>query len=363
MKIITPLLLLLLLTKSLMAQEKNIKIHGTVRDTSIKIVEIGYITDTNFLTWESKKVNVIDTKFSTSLQIPFPTKIILKYGNRASDENYIYNDAEILIDTVGKIHISGSPIQDEYKSRFLPFFESNNRVYDSLMSYFRKYGSNFPKAVKDSVNLLREKYGYQRADLLGKYIKLHPDSYIALWDIYYFVCIPAAYKYFDFERLLSSFSNQLQQEPLISILREKIKESNKMQTGQILPDVFFKGHEQIQAKIKNDSQYYLIDFWFSHCGPCIAEFPRLKNIYNKFHGKGFDIVSISIDGEEYLNDYKAAIKKNNLLWNHVWDKDGRLAKKYNINSFPTYILLDKNNKIIQHGIKVNELEVFLKENL
>jgi len=155
----------------------------------------------------------------------------------------------------------------------------------------------------------------------------------------------------------------MQQQSFINALQAKIKESDKMQVGKIFPKDFFTGYEPIKSKIENSCQYYLIDFWYSHCAPCAARFPKLKEIYNQFHGKGFDIVSISVDKQKDEKDYVAAIKKNKLVWNHVWDKDGVTAKKFNISLFPTYILLDKNDRIISIDIQENELEAFLKTNL
>jgi thiol-disulfide isomerase/thioredoxin len=149
----------------------------------------------------------------------------------------------------------------------------------------------------------------------------------------------------------------------MSVLKEKLQESAKMQVGQIFPNDFFKGYEQMQSKIKKNNQYYLIDFWYSHCAPCAKGFPKLKEIYNQFHGKGFDIVSISVDKQKDNKDYLAAIKKYRLEWNHVWDKDGVTTEKFNINGFPTYILLDKNGKIINANIQAGQLEAFLKQNL
>lgn len=357
------LLLLFFLSLQLIAQTKTINIHGVVKDTTIKSVEISHMLDAKLSKWDNKKLDVVNGVFSTSLQIPFATKMVISYGNREFDKNYINDDTEILIDKVGKMQIIRSPIQEEYENEFLPFFQSNNRLYDSLISFYRKYDKDFPKSIKDSVTLLRERYGHQRADLLGAYIKKHPDSYVALWDINYFVSIPASHKYFDFENLFSSFSNQTQQEPFINILRKKIADSNKMQVGQIFPKDFFNGHEQMQNKIKNNCKYYLIDFWYSYCGPCIAGFPRLKEIYNQFHERGFDIVSISSDQQSDEANYLAAIKKSSLTWNNVWDKDGVLSKKFNINTYPMYILLDKNDKVISYDIKADQLEAFLKENL
>ena len=86
-------------------------------------------------------------------------------------------------------------------------------------------------------------------------------------------------------------------------------------------------------------------------------------LYDKFpqNGKGFDIVSISVDKQKDKKDYDAAIKKYGLIWNHVWDKDGVKAERFGINIFPTYILLDKNGSIIHADIQEEELEAFLKK--
>jgi thiol-disulfide isomerase/thioredoxin len=351
----------------LAAQPKTVNIQGIVKDTTVKSIEISHVVDAKLTKFENEKLNVVNGAFNTSIQIPFPTEIVISHGNRVYFKNFIYTDAKILIDSAGKPHIIGSPIQDEYENEFLPFFQSNDKVFDSVQSFFQrnhqKYGKDFPKLIEDSANLLKEKYGHQRAELLREYIKRHPNSYIALWNIYYFISLGSLNQYFDFEKLFSTFSNQMQHQSFINVLKAKIKESKKMQVGQIFPKDFFKGYEQMQSEIKKNCQYYLIDFWYSHCGPCIAQFPKLKEIYNQFHSKGFDIVSISVDRKKDKKDYEAAIKKNGLKWNHGWDKDGITAKKFNINVFPTYILLDKNDKIINSDIQANELEAFLKENL
>lgn len=367
MKKIISLLVFSLMMLQLVSQTKTVNIHGIVKDATVKSIEITHVGDDKLSKWENIKLDVVNGAFNTSIQIPFPTEIVIKYGNRVYFKNFIYTDAKILIDTAGRLRIIGSPIQDEYENEFLPFFQSNDQVYDTLQSFYQriypKYGRDLPKIIKDSATLLQEKYYHQRGKLLSEYIKRHPNSYVALWDIYFFVSMSPLHQYFDFENLFSFFSTQMQQQSFINVLKEKIKESDKMQVGQVFPKDFFKGYEQMQNKIKKINQYYLIDFWFSHCGPCIAGFPKLKEIYNKFHGKGFDIVSISVDKQKDKKDYAAAIKKNKLTWNHVWDKGGVSAEKFNINTFPTYILLDKNGRIINYDIQANQLEAFLKENL
>ncbi len=367
MKRIVVLQVLTLMVLQIAAQTKTVVIHGIVKDTAVKSIEISHLADDQLSKWENTKLNVENGEFNTTIQVPFPLEITISYKNRVYGKTFIYNDASLLIDTAGMPHMIGSHMQDEYEHEFLPFFQSNDKVYDSLKSFYQriyqKYAGDFPTMIKDSAKLLQEKYYHQRANLLTEYIKRHPDSYVALWDIYFFVSMTPLHKYFDFGKLFSSFSAQVQQQSFITALKEKIKGADKMQVGQVFPEDFFKGYEQVQTKVRKNSRYYLIDFWYSHCGPCVTGFPKLKKIYKQFHGKGFEIVSISVDKQKDKKDYLAAIKKYKLEWNHVWDKDGVTAEKFNINVFPTYILLDKNGRIINADIRDGQLEAFLKENL
>jgi thiol-disulfide isomerase/thioredoxin len=355
------------MTLQLGAQTKTVRIKGTIKDTTVKSIGLTHPVDAKLSKWEYTKINVVNGAFDTSIQLSFPAEISITIGMMGYRNKFISSDAEILVDADGKLHIKGSPMQDEYEKEFLPFFQSNDKVFDSLQSFYgrnyEKYGRDFPSLTKDSANLLIKKYYSQRAELLGEYIKMHPDSYVALWNVYYLVSITPTHQYFDFEKLFSSFSNQMQQQSFIHLLREKMKASATIQEGQLFPKEFFKGYEQMESKIKNNNRYYLIDFWFSHCAPCIKEFPRLKKLYNQFHQKGFDIVSISVDKLKDEKDYLASIKKYGLPWNQVWDKDGVTAEKFNINAFPTYILLDNKGRIIISDIRADQLEAFLKENL
>jgi hypothetical protein len=265
-----------LMVLQVVAQTKTVTIHGIVQDTTVKSIEITHVVDAQLSKWENSKLNVENGAFNTSIQVPFPVEAVITYGNSAYRKNYIYNDTKILIDTAGKLHIIGSPPQEEYENEFLPFFQSNDRVYDSLQSFYQrnypKYGRDFPKTIKDSAILLQEKYYHQRATLLREYIKWNPNSYVALWDIYFFVSMTPTHRYFDFEKLFFSFSNQMQQQPFMSVLKEKIKGSDKLQVGLLFPKDFFKGYEQMQSKIKKNNQYYLVDFWYSHCVPCTKGF-------------------------------------------------------------------------------------------
>jgi thiol-disulfide isomerase/thioredoxin len=39
----------------------------------------------------------------------------------------------------------------------------------------------------------------------------------------------------------------------------------------------------------------LLDFWATWCGPCRHELPNVLAAYQKYHPRGFDVVSVSLD--------------------------------------------------------------------
>lgn len=105
------------------AQTKTFNIRGIVKDTTVKSIEITHLIDTHLLKWEDTKLTIENGVFNASIQIPFPIEAIISYENSVYTKNYIYSDTKILIDTVGKLHIIGSTLQDEYENEFLPFFQ------------------------------------------------------------------------------------------------------------------------------------------------------------------------------------------------------------------------------------------------
>jgi thiol-disulfide isomerase/thioredoxin len=100
----------------------------------------------------------------------------------------------------------------------------------------------------------------------------------------------------------------------------------------------------------------LIDLWASWCVPCRKEMPQLKQIYNDFHDKGFEVVAVSLD--EKLDSWKKAIIDDKLPWINVSDLKGwnsELIIKSYIQSIPFNILIDNNGKIIATNISMDDL--------
>ncbi|MCP2027527.1 thiol-disulfide isomerase/thioredoxin [Flavobacterium sp. HSC-32F16] len=105
-------------------------------------------------------------------------------------------------------------------------------------------------------------------------------------------------------------------------------------------------------------KYILVDFWASWCGPCRKEIPNLKTAYSEYSGKGFEILSISIDKDEKA--WQKALGIENMQWHNLLDDD-KVSKAFNVKAIPATYLVDSKGVIISDNLRGAELEAKLKE--
>lgn len=99
----------------------------------------------------------------------------------------------------------------------------------------------------------------------------------------------------------------------------------------------------------------LIDFWATNCPPCLAEFPKLKQLFADKHEEGFEVIGISLDdSKEIVEAFQARAQ---LQWPLVCDVDQVRAarEKYRVRTIPSLFLVGRDGRISQVDLKGNDL--------
>jgi thiol-disulfide isomerase/thioredoxin len=82
----------------------------------------------------------------------------------------------------------------------------------------------------------------------------------------------------------------------------------------------------------------LLDFWATWCGPCKLELPHVKKLAEKYAGRPFVVLSVSIDRDE--SKWKDYITKNEMRWPQYNDAKGNVAQLFGVHSIPHYFTID-----------------------
>ena len=105
----------------------------------------------------------------------------------------------------------------------------------------------------------------------------------------------------------------------------------------------------------------LLDFWASWCGPCRQEIPFLKDLYARYHDRGFDIIACSLDQSE--SAWLRALDKEQMPWpqfSELMGWNGTITQQYGIQAIPYVILLDRQGNVcllnLHAQLLVDEIE-------
>jgi thiol-disulfide isomerase/thioredoxin len=221
-----------------------------------------------------------------------------------------------------------------------------------------KFNASFSTLFNDFFDKSNKENNLKIDYLLVKYSKENPNSYMLFWTLVQ----QFQMKGFK-ESYIKSFEN----------LSLKIRNSkygklfyiDMMNSLKLSENLKFPEFEFQNKKISSSfgKKYTLIDFWFSHCGPCLNDFPKYKEVYAKYKEKGFEIIGVSTDRTKDIADWGKVIKEKDLDWIHLLDENGTESHQFNINAFPTTFLLNSEGIIIKKDISPEELDEFLEQNL
>lgn len=252
-----------------------------------------------------------------------------------------------------KSKITGSAAQDVYDSYTAKTKPLETAMMDKL---YAKYG----KAYVDSDNvdtstvkfksLMKDYYAASANNakesnkIAESVIRQNPSSFasvLLLDNICRDLTLP------ELEQLYGSLSSKYKKGYFAQAIEDNISGRKKSAIGSTVEDFTLNDPKNNPIKFSSlKGKYVLIDFWGSWCGPCHKAFPRLKELYGKYHDKGFEILGIATESN---NDaWTKDIVKSELPWlQMVDDKASNVSQKqFAVTEYPTTVLIDPDGKII-----------------
>lgn len=131
--------------------------------------------------------------------------------------------------------------------------------------------------------------------------------------------------------------------------RSYLRERHELAVGRPAPD--FEGVD-LDGKpfrlVDARGRVVVLDFG-SHfyCGACRLAYPLLRDLSRRLDGEKFTLVSINAEPEKVVEDLKGAWAAEGNTWPCLFDGDweGPIQKRWNVQAFPTFYVLDPRGTI------------------
>ena len=96
----------------------------------------------------------------------------------------------------------------------------------------------------------------------------------------------------------------------------------------------------------------VLDFWATWCGPCLADMPRIKELYARYHPRGVEFIGVSLDlprAEGGLDQLRKYVARKAVPWpqyyqGNGWESD--FSRGLGIRSVPTLFVVDPAGKLV-----------------
>ncbi|MFK5981637.1 MAG: TlpA disulfide reductase family protein [Flavobacteriaceae bacterium] len=269
-------------------------------------------------------------------------------------------DLEVLIDKndLASSYITGSKQNDSYKEHKERMNGFNNQRVEKTEKFKQarrnqdvKLASQIQEEIKD-IALYENAYKTQ-------FVKENPNSLFSVLLLSEMVNrkdIPAM----DAAIIANKFSPKISSTQSGKSLITLIASLKKADVGGLAPN-FSAATPQGEKLALNDvlGKYTIIDFWASWCKPCRRENPNVVRVYNEYHDKGLNIISVSLDKAGQKERWIKAIEDDKMNWHHVSNLQGwnePIAKMYSVRSIPATFLLDEKGNIIAKNLRGNALD-------
>lgn len=168
-------------------------------------------------------------------------------------------------------------------------------------------------------------------------MKKHISTFLVLITLSFNICEAqtTSEKVYSKEELAEMKANY-------KIKKKKDKAGRKGLEGKTLPELSLEDIDGNTYTLENlKGKVVVMNFWFIHCKPCVAEIPDLNKLKAKFKDKPVVFFAVALDSKKALDKFL----ENTPFDFTVIPRGGVLARDLRIPHYPYNVILDKDGKL------------------
>ena len=131
--------------------------------------------------------------------------------------------------------------------------------------------------------------------------------------------------------------------------------ADKVQVAGVIDIALTDNHGRLRKLTDLKGKVVLLDFQAFAAEGSLKRIMMMRDIYNKYHDRGFEIYQVSFDPEEHFWKTKTAALPGVCVWDGNGTRCAVLAQ-YNVQTLPTFFLIDRNNTLQKRDAQINDLD-------
>ena len=323
------------------------RIVGKFAEDAPGVVEItvGNVLDTT--------VVVTDGRFEAEIPKDLTAMAMIQAGD--SPISFLSDGSTITIDPEAGTAVSSN--KKGPQARYVEYNDWMEKFFAEYRARIAEFGEDEEAAQEYFEGVIGKFDDYQK-----EAAKANPDTFVGLMAV-------SQISEADTEEilaLLNGLSDEMKATPQAAQMIASYE--NKLKTSEGCPFVDFTvvqdpEHPETSTVRLSDyvgkGKYVLVDFWASWCGPCREEMPYLIDVYQRFSGSDFDMLSIAVADEAEAS--KAAAPEFGIVWNQIVNAQEIPVNVYGIDAIPHIILFGPDGTILKRGLRGEKIAEALSE--
>ncbi|MFD1873734.1 redoxin domain-containing protein [Hymenobacter bucti] len=192
-----------------------------------------------------------------------------------------------------------------------------------------------------------------------QFIKAHPAARTSAFQLYEQTRSQPAYPVAEYEKLLQGLKPAVRQSWFGQLAAKRLVILRNQPTlGKPVANFSLADTAGTQHSLATyRGKYVLLDFWGHWCSPCVRAMPKVNALHQQYANK-LAIIGIAMESATDAPLWKKAIRKYavpGLQLSELQSDEGPVITGYNINAYPTYLLLDPQGKLVARTNDVDEI--------